>query len=128
MLRVTQSRQVWWPVTVNVPVDGGQTEPFEIRVLFELMDTHQVEAHRQAGTPDVEVLASWAKGWEGVADEQGNLLPFSPENLAAVARVPYIGRAMVVALLQASAGAKVKNSEPGSDGISPRTDPGHATV
>lgn len=98
---------VKWPVTICVPVDGGEVEKHEIVAQFKL-----VSLKRSAEIiGDQAFLAEVLVGWEGVHDADGNALPFTDENRERLCDVSYVKPAIVQAYLECSAGAARKNSK-----------------
>lgn len=126
MFKFAPKNEVLWPVEIRAPRgDGsGGVQVFKIRVLFRLLsrtDARTLEVcgrKAYSGTVEEEdaaraeaerLLRAHIVGWEDVHDEQDAPLPFSDEALTAMLNVPYIERAIVSALLQASLGAPAKN-------------------
>jgi hypothetical protein len=142
MFKFAMERQVLWPVTINVPIDGGETQEMEIRVRYRLLtqDEMTARAHedlaaaRAASTDQspiegllaaiepeglkkrLDQLKACITGWEGIADAEGNPLPFTATNLEAVLNVPYLRTPIASGLMEASRGAPAKNSKAGSAG------------
>lgn len=77
-----------WPCKVPVAKDGGEIEHHKIALDFELLSGDELE-----GLVDAEALKRVIKGWDGIADEVGEPLPFNEENLAAVCRMPNFRKA-----------------------------------
>lgn len=110
MFKLANKNLVWWPVTIDVPVDGGKTQPFEIEVLFDLM-TKAAAREAASGEQVAAVVAPRVIDWRNVADDSGTPLPCTSANVAAMFELPYVERAIVGALVQASSGVAVaKNS------------------
>lgn len=110
MFKLAQQNEVLWPVTVQVPQDGGTTKAVEISVRYRLLtktDARDMKAMDDAASE--QALLSHITGWEGVADMAGNPVPFTPDNLAALVEHDYVARAIVLGLYQASKGAPAKN-------------------
>jgi len=118
MFRLAKQREVLWPVTVQVPADGGP-QPVEIQIRYrllrrsELADMHaRIVASAEANTllADLDaVLGERITGWEGIGDEDGTPLPFNPQTLAAVLDEPYLRQPIEDGLYAASRGALAKN-------------------
>ena len=114
-LIVNDKREVDWPVTINVPVDGGKTEKHEIIVRFELATSEEFlnGGNEPAGT----LLQRKVKGWgteeehrkDGLMLSEDEPMPFTGENLKAVLKIGYIERAFTTGLIGASNGAAAKN-------------------
>lgn len=118
MFKFAKQKRVLWPVWISEPADdgSGSTDDKQIKVLFELMtrsEARNVEADLDKAN---DVLPAKIKAWEGIVDDCGEPVPFSPGNLAAILDVPYIERALAIGLIQASNGAPAKNLKAGSDG------------
>jgi hypothetical protein len=123
MFRLNKTREVLWPVSVSVPVDGGvETVPVQIR--YRLLSRSELAAigdglraltqeERESATQLMghldQLLAERITGWEGIADETGAPLAFTPEHLAQVLDVPYLREAIETGLYAASRGALGKS-------------------
>jgi hypothetical protein len=120
MFKFARNREVLWPVTVNVPADGGP-EKVEIRIRYRLLTrseltgmSERIKAAAEGGEADVVhvldgLLTERITGWDGISDEAGEALAFTPDNLTAVLDVPYLREAIETGLYAASRGAAVKN-------------------
>lgn len=112
MFKFAHKRQVWWPVKIRAPKgDGsGEVEEHRIEVLYELLGGKEAAALQdiEGAEADAQVLGK-IKGWKDVVSADGEPLEFTAENLAALADVPYIAKALGFGLLQASVGAPAKN-------------------
>ena len=120
MFRFARQREVLWPVTVNVPADGGP-EKIEIQVRYRLLTrselaglSDRIKAAAEAGEGEVlstldALLAERITGWSGIAGEDGEALPYTADNLAALLDVPYLREAIETGLYSASRGALAKN-------------------
>lgn len=117
MLKINHERKVWWPVTVRVPVDGGQTEDYEVSVQYILPRRSEFDALRNQDEHAAEnFLIDHISDWDGLADADGETLKFSPETLKAVLDIRYIERAFSLGLWEAGSGSEAKNSKRGSAG------------
>jgi hypothetical protein len=120
MFKFARNREVLWPVTVNVPADGGP-EKVEIQIRYRLLTrselsglSERIKAAAEGGEGEVlaaldGLLAERITGWDGISDEAGEVLPFSADNLTAVLDVPYLREAIETGLYAASRGALAKN-------------------
>jgi len=111
MFKFAKLRRVLWPVKISVPSDTGSGEVTEhtVKVLYELLTRSDVQRVQEQPEIGQDVLQAKIQGWEGIADEGGETLEYSPEALRALLDVPYIERAFSAGLLQASNGAPAKN-------------------
>lgn len=111
MFKFAKSRRVLWPVVISVPSDSGDgtVTEYPVKVLYELLTRSDVQTVQEQPEVGQEMLRDKIQGWEGIADEDGQVLVYSPEALEALLDVPYIERAFSTGLLQASNGAPAKN-------------------
>lgn len=118
MFKFATQRRVLWPIEIKVPSDdgSGKVESVEVKVLFDLMTRSEAKAIEDDIDKAPHVLPEKVKGWEGIANESGEPIEFSAENLDALLDIPYIERAFAIGLIQASNGAPAKNSKAGSGG------------
>lgn len=97
-----------WPVNVQKPVDGGKTEQAEITFQFELIENEtDWLALTQQG--DKAVMLQVVKGWDGLADHDGNELAFSSDNLALLSDISYVRTSVVSEYMRFRAGVGTKN-------------------
>lgn len=120
MFKFARNREVLWPVTISAPADGGP-QKVEIKVRYKLLTrselaelSERLKAAAEGSDADVistldSLLAERITGWDGIADEAGNPLAFTPDNVAAVLDVPYVREAIESGLYAASRGAVAKN-------------------
>tara|TARA_B110000211_G_scaffold127978_1_gene146995 strand:- start:2272 stop:2595 length:324 start_codon:yes stop_codon:yes gene_type:complete len=107
MFQLQEELFIWWPVTISVPIDGGKVSAHEIDVQFELVEEDEYKAAAQVS--DLAVLELIVKDWKGIKTPDNKDLAFSLENLAALAKKPYVRRALIMTYLQAEQGAPIKN-------------------
>lgn len=106
MFKFAAKRQVRWPVKIKVPQDGGGVDEATVTLQFELLTRSEYRGLEGSSPEEIEaVLRGKIKGWQDVCDADGNPIDFTPENLDAFLDVPYVERAVSVALMGASAGA-----------------------
>jgi len=119
MFRLAKQREVLWPVTVQVPEDGGP-QSIEIKVRYKLLARSELRALASAlstvaGDTDALLaeldtkLIERITGWEDLGDEDGNALAFTRANVEAVLDIPYLREAIEQGLYAASRGALAKN-------------------
>ena len=101
---LTKKREVLWPITVNVPVDGG-TEPHTIKINFRLLTKPEgARLARLSFEDQEEKTLDYITNWEGVLDMEDKPVPFTRENLSALLEHEYIARAIAIGWREASAG------------------------
>lgn len=106
---VKQLKNIQWPVEVSEPINGGKTEKHEFTGVFNILPQSEYEKRLKTAKNDAELIKGFLVGWEGLADENGELLPFSAEVIDELAQYPYIRNGILRAYGEAAAGAPVKN-------------------
>ena len=100
-----------WPVSVDVPVDGGKHERVTFDVEFkDLTQSRLLEIAELSGEgslSDVEIAREVMSGWAGV--EAGKELPDSITKRDELLDVPMMASASAGAYLESKQGAKRKN-------------------
>jgi hypothetical protein len=108
-----QSDSYVWPVTVEIPIDGGrfdrQTFDAEFKRLPQARNNAIVAAAKAEATTDLEVADEVLVGWKGIADDAGEDVPYSETAKAQLLDVPGVSAALVEAYLKSLIGAKRKN-------------------
>ena len=106
--------EVKWPVTVNVPRDGGGFDQQRCKVTFKAMPMDEAKGRRDAidelpeseqDEAHTELLMDTMTGWDELVDEGKNPLPFSRENLRTVLQLNFVLMAFVKAYSDAFSGA-----------------------
>jgi hypothetical protein len=92
-----------WPVTVNVPKDGGETEPQTFMARLRLLTQEELDAAKESEGTD-GYIASFFVGFG-----QGETTSFSPELLAKMIRRPYVRVALMQAFRGFQLGIAAKN-------------------
>lgn len=115
MFKVIEKKSVKWPVTVQVPVDGGRTQSHYFEVEVRLMKQDEIDAQlspAQGGAGDIEFLCGAVLNWEGVADEAGQPIPCTDDEKRRIFAVPYLRKGVMDAFFEANTGraAARKNS------------------
>jgi hypothetical protein len=108
-----QSDGFIWPVSIELPVDGGLYEAQTFDVKFKRMSqkwirdiAKKIESEEAA---DVDVAREVVIGWSGITDGAGKELPFSQKALEQLLDVPTMAGELVMLFFKATAGAKTKN-------------------
>ena len=109
MLKFSKNPTFAFPVIVQVPQDGGGKAAVQFTALFRVASTDRIDelskvgagsgslhavARSSALAVEAAILQEVVVGWEQVQDETGAEMPFSDENLKALAGVPYIRSAL----------------------------------
>jgi|TARA_X000001382_G_scaffold76713_2_gene53694 hypothetical protein len=102
-----------WPVTVDVPVDGGKHDRVTFDVEFKDLTQSRLleiaELSSEGSLTDVEVAREVMVGWAGIQDEDGKDLPYSITKRDELLEVPMVATAIASAYLESKRGAKRKN-------------------
>lgn len=108
-----QSDSFSWPVTFDLPVDGGLHETQTFDVHFKRMPqkwireiAKKIDADK---ITDTEVAREIVTGWAGITEEGGKDVPFSQKALEQLLEVPTLAGQVVLAFFKATAGVKEKN-------------------
>lgn len=112
MFRVVPRTEVWWPVVIEVPVDGGKTEPHECEALFALLPAEELDRAKDETRDDIEFLARVVRGWRQVAGETGEPLACTDEERRRLFGITYVRMPFLNAFFAANSGraASRKNS------------------
>ena len=108
-----QSDSYKWPVTVEIPIDGGrfdkQTFDAEFKRLPQERNTAILEGGRSGDVTDQDACSEILVGWSGINDDDGKEVPFSESAKSQLMNVPQVAAAVVTAYFQSVTGAKRKN-------------------
>ena len=103
------------PVDVDLPGDGGGTEPAQYTAVFRLLGDGEVDA--LTAQSYAALLRRAVADWRDVHGADGEPLPCTPEHLDMLCAVPHWRRATVSAYMRWIAGLPRKNSRtPPCDG------------
>jgi hypothetical protein len=108
-----QSDNYSWPVSFDLPVDGGrhQRETFDAQ-FKRLPQSRIVEIGKQIENgelTDVELAAEVLVGWAGITDDAGKEIPYSQKAVGSLLDVPMLATSIVTAYFNSLKGAKRKN-------------------
>lgn len=108
-----QSDSYSWPITFDLPVDGGRHQRETFDGQFKRLPQSRILAigkEIEAGDlTDVELACEVLVGWAGVTDDAGKEVPFSQKALQQLLDVPMLATAIVSAYFDSLKGAKRKN-------------------
>lgn len=105
MFKIEPQKTVQWPVTVNIPQDGGRTRKSTFNAEFELLPQDDFSAiYKEDGGNDEDLLRRVLVGWSEVGDSDGNPIDFNDDTRELMIRIPYVRTAMVAAYLECSFG------------------------
>ncbi len=111
MFKVAKIKLFWWPITVEVPQDDGNTFPQEFDAQFEMLEQQE---HDRIMTGKAELLERVVTGnFKRVKNEAGTEdLPSGDETKRMLLAISYVRAALVRAYYEAFYGRKAerKNS------------------
>lgn len=108
-----QSETYSWPVTVEIPIDGGRHDRHTFDAEFKRLPQHRnnaiVDEARDGKITDQDLCDEILIGWTGIKDEDGKDVPFSDKLKEQLLDVPGVAAAIVLAYINSLQGAKRKN-------------------
>lgn len=108
-----QSSSYFWPVVIEIPVDGGRFDKQTFDVEFKRITQSRIDEIMSSGNEDELGFKTVAEeivvGWRGVSDDNGDEFIFSEGNKSMVLDVPMLATAIVKAWIKSLAGAQAKN-------------------
>lgn len=113
MFKIVQNATYTWPVTLELPTDGGKTEKQTFDAEFKRLTQTRVDEIRSAvergEMRDSELAREAMVGWSGIVDGDGGQVQFSEKSRDQLLDIPQVSGAVVTALLGSMSGAKRKN-------------------
>jgi len=73
MFKLAKVPTVEWPVTVNIPQDGGRTVKSTFTGIFEVLEQDEIDELSANGG---DILKRTLRGWKGVAGDDGAEIAF----------------------------------------------------
>lgn len=108
MLKLVKNPEFTAPVTVQVPTESGQIEhSFKAR-FRALTRSEEAEYDALSASSTDEFMRRVLVGWDGLQDENGKDLKFSPEAVSLLLDLHYIRQALIVAYTSVLAGKNPK--------------------
>ena len=113
-----QSDTYSWPVSFDIPADGGRHEKQTFDGEFKRMPQSRVgpmvaELQQIEDLADLERITEIAKevliGWSGIIDDDGKEIPYSEKALAQLLEVPLLAVSIIKSYMDSIKGAKRKN-------------------
>lgn len=96
-----------WPVTVEVPIDGGRFEKQTFDAIFKKMSRSAFNDLLDKG--DEALVDGILEGWDGIKDEEGKDIPFSQKAKKELLDDNYVMKALIQAYADSIVGAQAKN-------------------
>ena len=113
-----QSDTYSWPVSFDVPTDGGRHERQTFDGEFKRLPQSRVgpmvaELQQIEDLTDLERITEIAKevliGWSGIIGDDGKEIPYSEKALAQLLEVPLLAVSIIKSYMDSIKGAKRKN-------------------
>jgi hypothetical protein len=113
MFIINKSDSYFWPVRVQVPVDGGRFKEETFEAEFHRLTQSQVEALLEklnsGELKEFDFMLALMKGWKGVKADGAEDLVFNDTNLALLLDLPNVSASLFEAWKDSRIGAKRKN-------------------
>ncbi|MCY4548119.1 MAG: hypothetical protein OXC28_07115 [Defluviicoccus sp.] len=116
MFRLEESHEFEWPVEIRKPVGVDpqrrpRYESHRIVVTFRALPLDEAAgAMEESGdAPREPLMQRVIVAWQGVHDSDGEALPCTPDNVARLTRIGYVGAALTEAYFRALTGRAEKN-------------------
>lgn len=107
MFKIEKPTEITWPVTINLPRDGGNTTKAVFTGKFKILSNTEFNAIYANGGNDEDLARNVLTGWgNDVCDEAGNPMEFNEENVNKVIAMPYARNGIAAAYLELSQGKK----------------------
>jgi hypothetical protein len=104
MFKLGQTDRFSYPVTVDLPGDGGKRQTYTFDAIFRRLSRDEflaVTTRAQAGElDDAQLVRDVLLGWKGIQDEHGQELPFSEQAREQVLDVWPVLPAVVTAFVE----------------------------
>jgi hypothetical protein len=109
MFKIETRKTYTWPVTVQVPCDGGKYVKATFTAEFTALPQDQIDRLVRDGDADSNIATECLAGWSGVQDEDGSDLPYSDEARTKLLNISFVRAAVVGAFFESLSGARRKN-------------------
>lgn len=108
MYKIEKQNEISWPVTVNIPRDGGNTVKATFTGKFRILSGAEFNGiFAKEGGNDEDLCRAMFVGWgDDLCDESGAPLVFTEEERNKFISVPYQRMGVVEAYMQLSHGKK----------------------
>ena len=109
MFKLKEDNAFWWPVTVEVPVDGRHVKQ-RFKAHFLLIEQDEIDGYVADATDDeladADLLTRVLISWQGVTDDDGNALEFVDDIRVKLLKIPYVRIGLIKAYFEAVAGGR----------------------
>lgn len=106
---LTKKKVVEWPITINMPVDGGTISKEQCSAKFEIVDQ---EEYDKSMVSDIDFLIRVVVGFgPDILDENSKPLPCTEDTKRALfSSAGYVRQGFITAYHEAASGIAIKNS------------------
>lgn len=115
MFVLKKESEYYWPVSFQIPTDGGIQKKFDIECCFRRLKQSRlaevIKTIKEQTITDLEFSKEIVVGWRGVKDAQNENedLPFTEFNLQTLIEIPGVAGAITTAFIESITGTKIKN-------------------
>jgi len=108
MFKIVPRESIWWPVVVKIPRGDGtkKLDEYRFKLNFRLLGRKEMEDLENDADKDI---SDFILDWDGVADQDGEPLPFNSDNLDRLMDDIHIVRGIARAFRELQIGADSKN-------------------
>ena len=111
MFKIEQETSYKWPVTVNIPKDGGKFTKATFTAEFSALPQDEIDNLLQdirEGDRDANFASRCLIGWSAVQDADGNELPYSDEAKEKLLKMTYVRNGVVTAFFDSISGGAAR--------------------
>lgn len=113
MFKISKDDSYYWPVTVEIPVDGGRYEKAQFEVRFRRVPQTRFEemmdGAREGKISDKEICREVVVGWKSIGDKNGEALDFSETNKELLLEDVLAVRAIALSYIESLSRVRRKN-------------------
>lgn len=111
MFKLAKVNRVYWPVTVQIPQDGGTSQKATFEAQFEILSQDEADAVVMGrNDAHTDLLDRVLVGWKNVRGAEGEAeIPFTDEAKKQLLEIPYVRTGLMTAYAEASIGGRRKN-------------------
>jgi len=111
MFRIKNVNEVWWPVNVPVPANGGESTAHKIELLFQVPTQADIDEAMEMGKGgQIFAQKKAIRDWKEIGDEQGKVITFNEETLDQLLNMPYLRQSAYEALLDCATGGAISKN------------------
>lgn len=114
MFKITGKTSYKWPVTVQIPNDGGRFVKATFTAEFAFLDQDKISEvleNARTGRDNADICMAALVGWSDLADEGDGVFEYSDDNKSRLLNIPYARNAVLSAFTESITGdgARRKN-------------------